>query len=91
MAREKAEKERARWESIRATEKAEAALKQAHGVVDVSTKAAEAHTESEWETVGSKSSLQTDSRTSPSPADGRDLVTGEPQKQVSIRTNTSFP
>jgi len=81
MAREKAEKERARWESIRATERAEAALKPTHGVVDASSKAAEAHMEPEWETVGSKSSLQTEAPSSPSPADGRDLVTGEAQKQ----------
>ncbi|KAF7312331.1 hypothetical protein MIND_00246200 [Mycena indigotica] len=68
--REKAEKERERWEAIRAAEKQEAALRKA-ALPDVG-----GTSEHGWETVGEAT------RPSPSPADARDLVTGERSKEV---------
>ncbi|KAJ7727294.1 hypothetical protein DFH07DRAFT_231768 [Mycena maculata] len=75
-AREKAEKERARWEAIRAAEKQEAALRKAALPVDSGVGGEITHG---WETVGSS---QAPRPSSPSPADSRDLVTGEPQKHI---------
>ncbi|KAJ7284914.1 hypothetical protein C8J57DRAFT_703725 [Mycena rebaudengoi] len=71
-AREKAEKERARWEAIRAAEKQEAALRKAAGIPS-----GETMSDHGWETVGNTGG---NARLSPSPADARDLVTGESQK-----------
>ncbi|KAF7327890.1 hypothetical protein MKEN_00368900 [Mycena kentingensis (nom. inval.)] len=68
--REKAEKERARWEAIRAAEQQEAALRKAARPEGTSSTP-----EHGWETVGAPKS-------SPSPADARDLVTGERPKPV---------
>jgi hypothetical protein len=67
--REKAEAERARWEAIRAEE--EKAGKQA----DARAARLSDSAVSEWESV----KAATESRASPSPADARDLVTGEKQ------------
>ncbi|TFK40296.1 hypothetical protein BDQ12DRAFT_680674 [Crucibulum laeve] len=88
-AREKAGKERARWEAIRAAEQEEAARRKAAGVVDPN--------ESEWEAVGGKQSgSDTEFSTpvlegSPSPADARDLVTGEHERQFPLPSTSSGP
>ncbi|KAJ7034979.1 hypothetical protein C8F04DRAFT_1259341 [Mycena alexandri] len=79
-AREKAEKERARWEAIRAAEKQEAALRQAAIPQDSGAVGGEIISDHGWETVGKSQEVRRPS--SPSPADARDLVTGEPQKHV---------
>ncbi|KAJ7363980.1 hypothetical protein DFH08DRAFT_837992 [Mycena albidolilacea] len=79
-ARQKAEKERARWEAIRAAEKQEAALRNAALPTD---SGAGGETDQGWETVGAGGKTQQVPRpSSPSPADCRDLVAGEPQKHV---------
>jgi len=78
-AREKAEKERARWEAIRAAEKQEAALRKAAIPVDSGSGGGEITSDHGWETVGSS---QAPRPSSPSPVDSRDLVAGEPQKHV---------
>ncbi|KAF7374940.1 hypothetical protein MSAN_00380100 [Mycena sanguinolenta] len=79
-ARQKAEKERARWEAIRAAEKQEAALRNAALPADSGVSG---ETDQGWETVGARGGTQEVPRpSSPSPADVRDLVTGEPQKHV---------
>jgi len=79
-ARQKAEKERARWEAIRATEKQEAALRKAAMPEDSGVGGEADHG---WETVGPGGKAHAVPRpSSPSPADARDLVTGEPQKHV---------
>jgi len=79
-ARQKAEKERARWEAIRAAEKQEAALRKAAMPADSGVGG---ETDQGWETVGTRGKPQEAPRpSSPSPADSRDLVTGEPQKHV---------
>ncbi|CAK5268743.1 unnamed protein product, partial [Mycena citricolor] len=77
--REKAEKERARWEDIRAAEKQEGSSRQGQSVVNDG-----------WESVGQ---LGQSSVSSPSPADVRDLVTGEAQgtNVDSISTPPSMP
>jgi hypothetical protein len=79
-AREKAEKERKRWEELRASEREEAARQNAAVAVVVK----EEH-EAGWETVSN--SQKTESTVvsglhAPSPADSRDLVTGESERQV---------
>lgn len=79
-AREKAEKERARWEAIRAAEKQEAALRHAAIPDDGGAVGGEIISDHGWETVGKTQEVRRSS--SPSPADARDLVTGEPQKHV---------
>ncbi|KAK7044250.1 hypothetical protein VNI00_007972 [Paramarasmius palmivorus] len=71
-AREKAEKERARWEAIREKEKTEGASRPTYE-------------EPGWQTVSGQKSLTTSTisvseLSSPSPADVRDLVTGEAPK-----------
>ncbi|KAK7033080.1 hypothetical protein R3P38DRAFT_2920574 [Favolaschia claudopus] len=77
-ARQKAEKERERWEGIRAAEKQEAALRKAALPSDGSIGG---ESEQGWETVGPGGKSKAPPRlSSPSPADCRDLVTGEPQK-----------
>jgi len=79
-ARQKAEKERARWEAIRAAEKQEAALRKAAMPADSGVGG---ETDQGWETVGARGKPQEAPRpSSPSPADSRDLLTGEPQKHV---------
>ncbi|KAJ6513314.1 hypothetical protein C8R45DRAFT_963208 [Mycena sanguinolenta] len=79
-ARQKAEKERARWEAIRAAENQEAALRKAALPADSGVGG---ETDQGWETVGARGGTQGVPRpSSPSPADVRDLVTGEPQKHV---------
>ncbi|KAJ7494665.1 hypothetical protein B0H11DRAFT_2390804 [Mycena galericulata] len=78
-AREKAEKERARWEAIRAVEKQEAALRIAAIPADGGGGGGEITSDHGWETVGSS---QAPRPSSPSPADSRDLVAGEPPKHV---------
>ncbi|KAJ7227118.1 hypothetical protein GGX14DRAFT_418241 [Mycena pura] len=77
-ARQKAEMERARWEAIRAAEKQEAALLKAAIPAD-SGFGTGATSEHDWEAVGSS---QEAARPSPSPADARDLVTGEHPRHV---------
>lgn len=83
-AREKAERERERWEAIRAVEKEAAASRKLAGD-DIPSLAA-SHEEPEWENVSkTKASCQATTFTgfqSPSPADARDLVAGESEKQV---------
>jgi len=72
-AREKAEKERERWEHIR---EEEAAARKAQGLMTPS--------ESGWESLGDKSTLAESSlhlQAASSPADGRDLTTGESPKK----------
>jgi hypothetical protein len=76
-AREKAEKERARWEAIRAAEKQEAALRKS--AIPADSGGGEIISD-HWETIGNTQEVPRPS--SPSPADSRDLVTGEPQKHV---------
>ncbi|KAJ7127059.1 hypothetical protein C8R44DRAFT_780318 [Mycena epipterygia] len=79
-ARQKAEMERARWEAIRAAEKQEAALQKAAIPADSGGGGGgEIASDHGWETVGN---TQLPRPSSPSPADSRDLVTGEPQKHV---------
>ncbi|KAJ7650366.1 hypothetical protein FB45DRAFT_732391, partial [Roridomyces roridus] len=82
-AREKAEKERARWESIRAVEKREAALQQAANITVESRNDCGVSSDQDWEPVGHSQAPET---SSPSPADARDLVTGEPQKNVQLES-----
>ncbi|KAJ7707783.1 hypothetical protein B0H17DRAFT_1192220 [Mycena rosella] len=81
-ARQKAEKERARWEAIRAAEKQEAALRKAALPADSGggggVGVGEITPDHGWETVGA-GNTQAPRLSSPSPADSRDLVTGEPQ------------
>ncbi|KAJ6494763.1 hypothetical protein C8R47DRAFT_1069750 [Mycena vitilis] len=78
-ARQKAEKERARWEAIRAAEKQEAALRKAATPAD--SGAGGEILSDHWETVGGTSNAQEVLRPpTPSPVDSRNLVTGEPQK-----------
>lgn len=86
-AREKAEKERERWEALRVAEKEEAARRKAMGIVD--EPAAESPPqEADWETVSNRKagtapeSSIVSSVASPSVADSRDLVTGESEHQV---------
>ncbi|KAJ7170606.1 hypothetical protein C8R43DRAFT_980133 [Mycena crocata] len=79
-AREKAEKERARWEAIRAAEKQEAALRKAAIPADSGAGVGEIASDHGWETVGQTQTQEVPRPSSPSPADCRDLVTGEPQK-----------
>jgi len=87
-ARQKAEKERARWEAIRAAEKQEAVLRKAAIPADSGVGG---ETDHGWETVGAGGkTLQPPRQSSPSPADARDLVTGEPQKHV-VPTATVEP
>lgn len=84
-AREKAEKERERWENIRAAEQAEATQRKAMGIVDEPVAEPREQQEAGWETVSNKKSHPLSESTtisephSPSPADVRDLVTGESQ------------
>ncbi|KAJ7274449.1 hypothetical protein B0H12DRAFT_1208099 [Mycena haematopus] len=79
-ARQKAEKERARWEAIRAAEKQEAALRKAALPTDSGVGG---ETDQGWETVRARGETQEVPRpSSPSPADSRDLVAGEPQKHA---------
>lgn len=77
-AREKAEKERKRWEEIRASEKDDAARPDASVTV-----VKEGH-EAGWETVSNTQNSDSTVSVSHSPslADSRDLVTGESQSQV---------
>jgi hypothetical protein len=73
-AREKAEKERQRWEGIRESEKRESRLR-----------LGSEYTESEWESVSEQHGVHPVPRSkSPSPADARDLVSGEAAKQVCV-------
>ncbi|KAJ7475785.1 hypothetical protein FB451DRAFT_1366479 [Mycena latifolia] len=80
-ARQKAEKERARWEAIRAAEKQEAALRKAALPVATSGGADGIASDHGWETVAG-TTQEAPRPSSPSPADCRDLVTGEPQRHV---------
>lgn len=85
-AREKAEKERLRWEAVRAAEREEAARRKAEEAVSEPIVPREEHGEAGWETVSNAQShslvsLESD-LDSPSPADARDLVADEPQKKV---------
>ncbi|KAJ6619681.1 hypothetical protein B0H10DRAFT_1946524 [Mycena sp. CBHHK59/15] len=77
-ARQKAEKERARWEAIRAAEKQEAALRQA--AIPVGSRGGEIVSDHGWESVGNTEEAARPS--SPSLVDSRDLVTGESQKHT---------
>ncbi|KAJ6531721.1 hypothetical protein B0H19DRAFT_1214090 [Mycena capillaripes] len=80
-ARQKAEKERERWEAIRAAEKQEDALRK--GAIPADGGVVGETMSDHWETVGAAGNSQELLRpSSPSPADCRDLVTGEPQKHV---------
>ncbi|KAJ7104221.1 hypothetical protein B0H15DRAFT_942221 [Mycena belliarum] len=80
-ARQKAEKERARWEAIRAAEKQEAALRKA-ALPEATRDAVGGETSDHgWENVDG-STQEVPRPSSPSPADGRDLVTGEPQGHI---------
>jgi hypothetical protein len=87
-AREKAEKERERWETIRAAEQAEAARHKAMGIVDEPTTEPHEQQEAGWETVSNKKSHPLSESTtisdphSPSPVGARELVTGESESQV---------
>lgn len=84
-AREKAEKERERWENIRAVEQAEAAQRKAMGIANEPVAEPREQQEAGWETVSNKKPHPLSEPTtisepqSPSPADVRDLVTGESQ------------
>lgn len=91
-ARAKAEKERERWEATRAAEKEEAARRKLESPQD--------HGETGWETVGKKPQQESEKLApersvistpqSPSPVDGRDLVTGEPQGKVRTVTRPTL-
>ncbi|KAF8986584.1 hypothetical protein BDQ17DRAFT_1548432 [Cyathus striatus] len=82
-AREKAEKERERWEAVRAAEKEEAARIKLIGESQ--------HTESEWEGVASSSTTTPVIIGSPSPIDVRDLVTGEHEKENPLAPGHNDP
>ncbi|KAJ7158823.1 hypothetical protein C8R46DRAFT_1110439 [Mycena filopes] len=90
-AREKAEKERARWEAIRAAEKQEAALRKAAIPEDSGVDGGEIVSDHGWETVGKTKEAPRPRPSSPSPADARDLVTGEPQKHVTPPETAAIP
>jgi hypothetical protein len=82
-ARQKAEKERDRWEAIREAEKKDAERRKAEG----KNVHLEGH-ESGWETVGPGQTSRVASSgqiLSPSPVDARDLVTGEPPSASKVR------
>ncbi|KAJ6505941.1 hypothetical protein DFH09DRAFT_943572, partial [Mycena vulgaris] len=85
-ARQKAEKERARWEAIRAAEKQEAALRKAALPVVADIGGGEISSDHGWETVG-VNTQEAPRQSSPSPADARDLVAGEPQKHDATMEN----
>ncbi|KAF5371820.1 hypothetical protein D9615_009552 [Tricholomella constricta] len=89
-AREKAEKERERWEALRNAEREEAERRKAMGIVDerVPEPAGQEH-DAGWETVSHKtdprttvSSAVSERSPSPIPSDSPDIVTGEPEHQI---------
>jgi len=73
-AREKAEKERLKWEAIRAQEKEEAAKRKAAGIVDepAVSSLSQSHAEG-WEKVGAPSTSGSVTAASSKPADSSDL------------------
>jgi hypothetical protein len=76
-ARTKAEKERERWEAVRASQILEESQNP--------NLQSEEHSEAEWESISHhRPSQQVSGIPSPSPVDARDLVPGEPNRQVRI-------
>ncbi|KAG5647418.1 hypothetical protein DXG03_000489 [Asterophora parasitica] len=91
-AREKAEKERERWEALRAAERVEAQRRKALGIVEPVPEPTEhEHGDAGWENVEHRtgpsttisfSSAVSERSASPNPADARDLVTGESEHEA---------
>jgi len=95
-AREKAKKERERWEALRVVEREEAARRKAMGIFDEpATEPAEQEHDAGWEAVSHKKDQLTESTNaseeplSSSLADSRDLITGELNPQSTAPTVTS--
>ncbi|GLB40183.1 putative outer membrane protein TOM13 [Lyophyllum shimeji] len=91
-AREKAEKERERWEALRAAEREDVAR---HKADEPAMEPTEHEPDAGWETVSHKndhpatSTAGSEEAPSPSPADVRDLVTGEINCQSTAPTTAS--
>ncbi|KAF9468139.1 hypothetical protein BDZ94DRAFT_1318229 [Collybia nuda] len=96
-AREKAEKERERWESIRATEHAEAARRKAAGIVDEPVAETREPQDAGWEKVSSNKShplsesTTISGRHSPTPVNANDLVASESQVTINDETSPGLP